>query len=276
MSGGDFDKKELEAATDDPKIIGDAVSHYLKLARGKKFIARHVSIKKSLQLAEAFNAAGIPCWHVDGNTDQSERDMAMDDFRRGDLAGLVNVDLFSEGIDVPDAEVFVDLCPTKSLTKALQGWGRVLRFVSGKTAIILDHGGNLRRHSLPCEERAWSLEGRKKRQKQEAAEDSIQTRQCPACFFVHRPAPTCPSCGHIYEIAYREVEEKDGELSEVDKDAIRKQKKAEVKSARTLEDLIALGASRGYRNPAGWARVQIEIRDKYRRRFEPPPRESVE
>lgn len=265
---GDYDKAEAEAAMDKSSITGDAIDHYIRHARGRKFIAFCVSIKHSLHTMEQFRAAGVACWHVDGETDRAERKMAMDDFRRGDLQGLLNVDLFGEGLDVPDAEVMIGLRPTKSLALFLQQCGRVLRPQPGKTALILDHGSNLARHGLVDDERHWSLQGRKARKKiEEDAEDNVQTRQCPACFYVHRPAPSCPACGHVYEAQPREVEERAGELVEIDKERMRHAMKEETRNARTEEALTALGRSRGYANPEGWARVQVRIREEYRAKF---------
>ena len=60
-----------------------------------------------------------------------------------------------------------------------------------KVAIILDHVGNFTRHGLPDDERTWSLEGRKKREKTQ-----VTVRQCKVCFAVaSASAKTCPYCG---------------------------------------------------------------------------------
>ena len=265
---GEFDREETEAVMDKSTITGNAIDHYLRYAKGRKFIAYCVSIKHSIHTMEQFRAAGIACWHVDGATDRDERRMAMDDFRAGDLLGLTNCEIFTEGVDCPDAEVMIGLRPTKSLPLFLQMCGRVLRPVAGKTALLMDHGGNLQRHGLPDDERAWSLQGRKARKKaEEEAGETVQTRQCPACFMVHRPAPQCPSCGHAYEAQPREVEERAGDLVEIDKERHRRALKDETRNARTEEALIALGRSRGYKDPEGWARVQVRIREEYRLKF---------
>jgi superfamily II DNA or RNA helicase len=103
--------------------------------------------------------------------------------------------------------------PTKSLGLYLQQVGRGLRPAPNKShLIVLDHAGNSIKHGLIEEPRAWSLEGRKKRQAVPAA------RQCPECYAVHTPAPTCPECGHSYasEPREREIEHVAGHLQEID------------------------------------------------------------
>jgi hypothetical protein len=64
----------------------------------------------------------------------------------------------------------------------------------------------------------------------------------------------------------RAIEEVDGQLQEIDKDAMRKQKKQEERKCTDLESLTALGRSRGYKYPAQWAARMIEIRGSYAKR----------
>ena len=63
----------------------------------------------------------------------------------------------------------------------LQQVGRALR-PKAEPAIILDHAGNLLRHGLPDQERAWSLKGKKKAKKGEVVEPDV--KECPECFAV--------------------------------------------------------------------------------------------
>src|SRR5690606_7344165 len=143
-----------------------------------------------------------------------ERDGAVARFRRGETLVLSNADLFGEGFDVPAIEAAILLRPTKSLSLYLQQAGRALRPAEGKAeAIILDHAGNSLTHGLPDDEREWSLADREKRRRAEVID--VPVRQCSECFFVYRPAPVCPSCGHRPPVRAREVEVIDGSLEEV-------------------------------------------------------------
>jgi DNA repair protein RadD len=67
---GDFKRDELAAIMDKPTITGDAVQHYLRLARGKRAVAFAVSIEHSRHIAAQFQAAGVPAEHVDGTMDR--------------------------------------------------------------------------------------------------------------------------------------------------------------------------------------------------------------
>lgn len=264
---GDFQRDQLAAIMDKPTITGDAVQHYLRLARGKRAVAFAVSIEHSRHIAAQFRAAGIPAEHVDGTMATDQRDAAVQRFIAGETLVLSNAELFGEGFDVPAIEAVILLRPTKSLGLHLQQVGRALRPCDGKAeAIILDHAGNSLVHGLPDDDREWSLEDRKKRRKAEAAE--VPVRQCPKCFRVFRPAPACPGCGMPVVVAARGIEEREGELQEIDPSVLRAARKLEEKKARTVDDLAKLGRERGYKNPEAWARKKHELRSAWRAKYE--------
>ncbi|MEH3121194.1 MAG: DEAD/DEAH box helicase [Sphingomonas phyllosphaerae] len=261
--GGDFKRDDLAKLMDKPSIVGDAVAHYRKLAPGKRAIAFAVSIEHSKHVAEQFTVAGISAAHVDGSMDSGARDAIVSDFSAGRIQVLTNADLFGEGFDVPAVEAVILLRPTQSLSLHLQQIGRALRPAPGKPhAIILDHAGNAMRHGLPDDDREWSLEDRQK--KKRGAKTEVPVKQCPECFRVHQPAPECPQCGHTYATQAREVEQVEGTLEVVDLDAIRARKRHELKSARTLDQLIELGKQRRYKYPVAWAGHIMKQRQQWR------------
>ena len=89
----------------------------------------------------------------------------MQAFRDGELTIMVNCELFTEGIDLPNVDVCIMLRPTQSLSLYLQFAMRALNPREGKTAIIIDHVGNIDRHGLPNADREWSLKGINKTKK---------------------------------------------------------------------------------------------------------------
>lgn len=251
-TAGDYQRSSLAKAMDKPQIVGDAIGHYEKLCPGKRAVVFAAGVDNSRNVVSQFRAAGIAAEHVDGSMTADERDAAVDRFRRGDTLILSNADLFGEGFDVPAIEAAILLRPTKSLSLHLQQVGRALRPCEGKTeAIILDHAGNSLLHGLPDDVREWSLEDREK--KKRAAPSEVPIRQCEECFFVYRPAPKCPQCGHAPEIKAREIEVVEGTLAEVKRVESRAKFKEQGK-ANSLDDLIRLGRERGYKSPEFWAR----------------------
>jgi DNA or RNA helicases of superfamily II len=267
---GDLKKDQLAEVMDKPSVVGDAVEHYKRLCPGKRAVAFAVNIEHSRHIVQQFQLAGIPAEHVDGTMDTTSRDAAIQRFVAGETLVLSNCELFGEGFDVPAIEAVILLRPTKSLSLYLQQVGRALRPAPGKDyAIILDHAGNSlprelngQGHGFPDDDREWKLADREKRKAGEKSEVAIRT--CPNCFAVYRPVPTCPHCGHVYVAPVREIEQVEGDLKEIDVEALRRAemlaKKREQGNAQTLEDLIRVGRQRGNRNPEAWARHVLQGR----------------
>jgi len=264
-TAGDYNKAEAEQRVDKPTITGDAVTHYQRLCPGSPAVAFCTSIKHAEHVAQAFNAAGYKAAVLDGNLDPVERASRVHALANGRLHVLTSCDIISEGFDLPVVATAILLRPTQSLSLHLQQIGRVLRPAPGKErAIILDHVGNCLRHGLAEEVREWSLDGAKKRKKKDASDDVTAHRQCPQCFAVHLPAPICPQCQHVYALKERTPEQVAGTLHQlqVDMEALKaiRERKMQQGKAQSLDDLIALGKARGYKNPVAWAKHLIRAR----------------
>lgn len=273
---GDYAKDQVAEAMDKPTITGDAVAHYLRLARGKRAVAFCASVAHAEHVAEEFGKAGIPASFLDGSLDPGERDKRIKAFEAGTTLVLTSCDVVSEGFDLPAIEVAILLRPTKSLSLYLQQVGRALRVFEGKSeAIILDHVGAIATHGLPDEDRDWSLDGvtKKKRGANDNGPD-VNITTCPMCFNIHLRAPECPGCGHEYKGVIRTgPKQQDGELVELTaaaKEQLRRQAEIEKQRARkdrlsaehqcqSLEDLIELGKARGYQYPRQWAERRWEF-----------------
>lgn len=247
---GDYAAEDVMRILDKPKIYGDVVRHYTELANGKRAICYCSTIEHSETMAEAFRAAGIPALHIDGNTPKSERERAIRAFREGKIRILCNVDLISEGFDVPDCGASILLRPTKSLTLYLQQAMRCMRYQPGKRAVILDHVGNVHRHGLPDMERKWTLDPKPPAKKEKS---EIFVRQCTRCFYTHKPAPVCPNCGFVYERTIRErKEEQAAKLARVVEGY------ASAEECGSVSELYAFAKNRGYK--PGWAYYRAKQR----------------
>jgi DNA repair protein RadD len=268
VSGGDYAKGQLsEKMEQDRVLIGNAVRHYKTHAMGKLGVTFAVSRKHSELLAQAYRDNGIPAMHIDGETPDGERKRISKAFANRELLQLCNAELLTFGYDLSTASGVKDVCiecvtdcqPTKSLAKQMQKWGRGLRY-DGTQHFIFDHANNIEEHGLPCDDREWTLADREKKSRADG-EKSIPVKQCEKCYFAHRPAPVCPNCGNIYEIQSRDIEEIEGELKEIDRNAVlvqKKKKRMEVGQARTIDDLKRIAEDRGY--ASGWVWKMAKIR----------------
>lgn len=164
VSHGEYMAAEIEKAMVKNTVFGDVIKYYKQLALGKKAVCYCASVRHSQRTAEVFNENGIKAAHIDGSTPKAERDSIISAFRRGDITVLCNVDLISEGFDVPDCECAILLRPTKSLTLYIQQAMRCMRYRPNKRAVIIDHVGNYARFGMPDDDREWSLEKKPKAQ----------------------------------------------------------------------------------------------------------------
>ena len=219
---GDYNANGLRAAVQKSHILGDVVSHYLKLARGKLGVTFTPDVATATETAERFNASGVPAEVVSAKTPDAERAAILERFKRRELLQLVNVDLFGEGFDLPAIEVVSFARPTQSYSLYVQQFGRALRILDGKTeAVIIDHVGNVVRHGLPDAVREWSLDRREKRSKGKPS-DAKPLTACSECASVYeREFKACPYCGHVTPpVARSSPEFVDGDLHELDADTL--------------------------------------------------------
>ena len=105
-----------------------------------------VSVAHAEYMARVFTAAGIPSVAVTGQTSRDARDDALRRLRDCDVNCLFTVDVFNEGLDIPQVDTVLFLRPTQSATVFLQQLGRGLRRADGKAVLtVLDFIGQHRR-----------------------------------------------------------------------------------------------------------------------------------
>jgi superfamily II DNA or RNA helicase len=105
-----------------------------------------VGIAHARFMARVFNEHGIAAAAVWGDSPKEERAEALAKLLRGEINILFSVDLFNEGVDLPNVETLLLLRPTESPVLFLQQLGRGLRKADRKTAcLVLDFIGQHRR-----------------------------------------------------------------------------------------------------------------------------------
>jgi superfamily II DNA or RNA helicase len=144
---GGYDLQELESLLitgDDmrARLIIDKTCDILldvSQARGLCFC---ISQNHARYMAEKLNAAGIPAMALTSHTPDDGRKNAIRQLRNRELNFLCVVDLFNEGVDIPEIDTVLFLRPTESLTVFLQQLGRGLRLCEGKDYLtVLDFIG---------------------------------------------------------------------------------------------------------------------------------------
>lgn len=146
---GRFDPAALTAALATRSHAEQALAGYRRLApaqprRGLWFCA---SIAHAEFMAEYLRQAGVKAVAVHSGPGGASRSESLERLTGGQIEAITAVDVFNEGVDVPDVNVVVLLRPTESRVVFLQQIGRGLRLPKDSSKpqlVILDFIGNHR------------------------------------------------------------------------------------------------------------------------------------
>lgn len=146
-SAGDYQQDELSDAVNNPSRNAQIVKAWEDNCENRKTIGFTVDINHAKELAKAFQEKGHNFKAIWG-ADPDRRDK-LEAHQRGDITGLLNAQLLTEGYDDPSVSCAILCAPTKNASKYTQEVGRVTRISTGKPdAIILDVVDNNKRCSL--------------------------------------------------------------------------------------------------------------------------------
>ena len=199
-STGDFTSESMQEAMS-TRIFGHIVKQYKRIASGMQAVVYTYSIDSAVEIARKFNSEGISAVEVDGTTPKEKRDLAVRKFREQEIKILVNVNLFTEGVDLPNVDCVIMARPTASLALYLQFSMRCLNPRPGKTAIIIDHANNFKTFGYPDDDRDWkqAIKSGKQKSKSLLTDSGISIVTCDYCFAVVKASEVkdgkCPICG---------------------------------------------------------------------------------
>nr|WP_249308706.1 DEAD/DEAH box helicase [Lederbergia citrea] len=121
-----------------------------------------VSVEHAKYMAAFFNQQGIPSISLHGDSKSDERYSAQQKLENGEISFIFVVDLYNEGIDIPQVNTIIFLRPTESITVFLQQLGRGLRLAEDKECLtVLDFVGQAHKE-YSYEKKFRSLVGRTK------------------------------------------------------------------------------------------------------------------
>ncbi len=162
------------------------LSNWERASRILQAIERHVAVPGSMRalgfcvsvaharfMADRFNASGLHAIALHSQSPAEERIGAVTRLRRGEIQAIFTVDLFNEGVDIPEVDTILLLRPTESATVFLQQLGRGLRRTEGKTLLtVLDFIGQAHRE-YRFDVRYQALLGGTRRQLARAVEEGF-------------------------------------------------------------------------------------------------------
>ena len=150
------------------KLIVDALHKYLADEYTCRALCFCVNKRHADFMAEQLSLYGFNAKSLTSDTPTDERKQLAKDLRDGTLHYLCVVDIFNEGVDIPEVDTVLFLRPTESLTIFLQQLGRGLRLSAGKTELtVLDFVAQAnRKYDFASRFRALTLHPEKNIQKQ--------------------------------------------------------------------------------------------------------------
>ncbi len=149
-SAGGYDKNELTkvytfsgmAAEKRANMIIASLLRYVTDIDAVKGLGFCVSVQHAEFMSRFFNEKGIPSIYLTGNSADEERKTAKNKLVSGEIRFIFVVDIYNEGVDIPEVNTVMFLRPTESLTIFLQQLGRGLRLAEGKECLtVLDFIG---------------------------------------------------------------------------------------------------------------------------------------
>jgi len=124
--------------------IIDALEKYTKDLSDARALGFCVTMEHARFMAEKFRLAGLKADYLTSNNSH-QRDIIRHQLIKKEINYLFVVDIFNEGVDVPEIDTVLFLRPTESLTIFLQQLGRGLRLADNKECLtVLDFVGNAR------------------------------------------------------------------------------------------------------------------------------------
>ena len=160
---GRFDPDKLAEAIETTQRAEQALEEWQERTAGPT-LAFCTTIAHAEFMAEFFNQRGVRSVAVHSGPDSAPRQSAVEDLRSGAIQVLFAVDVFNEGVDIPEIGTVLMLRPTDSPVIFLQQLGRGLRLSDDRAALqVIDFVGN--HHSFLMKPRVLldlsSAEGRR-------------------------------------------------------------------------------------------------------------------
>jgi DNA repair protein RadD len=255
---GDYVESDLVERMGKPKLVADAVQAWKDLAEDRPTICFAVNRDHARQLANEFEAGGVPSGYMDCETPSWERQEIRRKLLSGDVRVVCNVDVIGLGVDWPEISCVSYCRPTRSEMRFVQNVGRGLRVIEGKTdLIVIDHSDTTLKLGFVSDIHHDELDDGKP--KISSAPIVELPKECPQCHYLKPPRMAkCPKCGHVVEHHATPIKHESGTLKEIKPEDINRPAPAAKKfpdKAKTYGQLLWYSRGHGY-SPGndGWAK----------------------
>lgn len=139
-----FDEEALTAAVATRARAHNILEQFRRLG-GSRAVAFCVSVRHARFMKSFLEEQGLRVAAIHSEPDSDPRATSLERLGKGELDILFAVDMFNEGVDLPEIDTVLMLRPTESRILWIQQFGRGLRKAEGKPHLkVLDYIGNHR------------------------------------------------------------------------------------------------------------------------------------
>ncbi len=147
---GRFDPTALEAAVVTERRAENAYRQWRR-RKGHRTLGFCVSRKHADYMTDFFSQRGVRCMSVHSGEGAASRTESIERLVAGELDVVFSVDMFNEGVDVPEVDTLLMLRPTESRILWMQQFGRGLRRAPDiERVTVIDYVGNHRVFLAPA------------------------------------------------------------------------------------------------------------------------------
>lgn len=214
--GGEFNLKELEAATNIDDKNRQAVAEIIEAGKDRRsWMTFCNGVAHSFAVRDEFRRMGVSCETVTGETPWDQRENIISAHRRGEIKNITNNAVLTTGVDLPAIDLIAMMRHTMSGGLLVQMAGRGTRAVvdlnlptsadrraaiaasTKPNCIFLDFARNIDRHGFLDE-----IKGKDKSKKDGVA----PMKGCPECATIcHAAAKKCPDCGYEFPMEKKTI-----------------------------------------------------------------------
>jgi superfamily II DNA or RNA helicase/HKD family nuclease len=150
-----------------------AISQHIARPETLKAIAFCANVRHAEEVSSQLARRGYRTQVLTGETPAEERRRARSDLNLGKIQVLCVVDIYNEGVDVPNVNTLFFFRPTESSTVFLQQLGRGLRLARNKAELVVFDLTGRQHHSFRYDRRFRQLLGKTPRELREGFKDGF-------------------------------------------------------------------------------------------------------
>lgn len=188
--GGEYIESEMAKRFDIPELVQQACDEIMSYgAHRNAWLLFGANVEHCNHIYDYMFAHGVDARVIAGETTETERDQAVEDFKNGKLKCLINCNVLTTGFNTPICDLVAIVRATESTSLYVQIVGRGMRTYPGKTdCLLLDYGDNVARHGC--------IDDVQVKMKAGDGEGDAPVKICPECdSLVHTSSRQCPDCG---------------------------------------------------------------------------------